>query len=154
MQMKRDVAYRTSSIAGAGPIGLLLALFDRLSGDLSRAAAAIRSSDIESRCREINHALIVLTQLESWVDREKGGEPARQLAIFYAQIRSAAMTASVAQRPEILDKKVTEILHVRSAWQVLDTAPVNEVRPAVFSAHMLDGAASVEPTGRRFSQSV
>lgn len=154
MQIKRDAAYRTSSIAGAGPIGLILALFDRLSGDLSRAAVAIRNGDIEARCREINHALIILTQLESWVDREKGGEPARQLAIFYAQIRSMALQASMSQKPELLEKKVTEILNVRSSWQLLDSAPVDDIKPAIFNARARENAFSGEQTSQRFSQSV
>ena len=49
---------------------------------LRRAAVALRASDIETRCRELNHAALVLGRLESWVDLENGGEPAQTLSKF------------------------------------------------------------------------
>ena len=62
------LSYRRVAIAGATTIGLMIALFDTLVGDLRRAAAALRKGDIETRCREMNHAALVISQLESWID--------------------------------------------------------------------------------------
>ena len=77
-----ELSYRKSAIEGASSIGLIIALFDTLAGDLRRAAAAIRKNDIEKRCKELDHASLVLGQLESWVDMDKGGESAQTLASF------------------------------------------------------------------------
>ena len=79
---KTELSYRKSAIEGASSIGLIIALFDTLAGDLRRAAAAIRKNDIEKRCKELDHASLVLGQLASWVDMDKGGESAKTLAGF------------------------------------------------------------------------
>jgi flagellin-specific chaperone FliS len=65
-----ELSYRRSAIEGASPIGLMIALFDTLVGDLRRAAFALRKNDIETRCRELNHATLVLGQLNEWIDPE------------------------------------------------------------------------------------
>lgn len=120
-RMNRERTYRDCAVAGATPIGLLVALFDGLASDFRKAADAIRCSDIEARCRETNHAFLILGQLESWVDLENGGESARQIAAFYAQLRSAVVQASTQQTGAILEGAIESILNVRSKWQELDS---------------------------------
>lgn len=118
--MNRARAYRDCAVAGATPIGLMVALFDRLALDLRRAAEAIRANDIEVRCREMNHAFRILGQLESWIDLQNGGEPARQISRFYAQVRSAMIQASFRQSAEVIEGHIQTILRIRSNWQELD----------------------------------
>lgn len=86
--MDPALSYRQSSIGGASTIGLMLVLFDTLAGDIRRAANAVRRHDIETRCRELNHAVLVIGQLESWIDRENGGQPAVHLTQFYSYLRA------------------------------------------------------------------
>jgi flagellar secretion chaperone FliS len=117
---KTELSYRKSAIEGASSIGLIVALFDTLAGDLRRAAAAIRKNDIEKRCRELDHAGLVLGQLASWVDMDEGGESAKNLAQFYAHLRATMMEASVTQSAPLLDTQIDTILQIRSAWHKLD----------------------------------
>ena len=60
-----EMSYRKTAVEGASPIGLIIALFDTLVGNLRRAATALRDNDIETRCKELNHAALVLGRLES-----------------------------------------------------------------------------------------
>jgi flagellar protein FliS len=132
---KMELSYRRTAIEGASPIGLMIALFDTLAGDLRRASAALRINDIETRCKELNHAALVLGQLESWLDLENGGEPARDLSRFYAYLRAKMMEASVNKSAAVLDAQIEMILHVRSVWQQFDAAPVQaEERQVAVSA--------------------
>lgn len=149
-----ETAYRNFSIGGASPIGLMLALFDRLVVDFQRAAAALRENDIETRCREMNHATLVLGQLESWLDLENGGDMARDLARFYGYLRAKMLEASASKSAAILEAPISYILHVRSAWQQLDTMPppVQEEQSGRLNQAY---APAPEPMGERipFSQS-
>ncbi len=153
-----ELSYRKSAIEGASSIGLIIALFDTLAGDLRRAAAAIRKNDIEQRCKELDHASLVVGQLESWVDLEKGGDSAQTLGQFYGHLRSQMMEASVSQSAAVLDAQIEMILHVRSAWQKLDNAPQ---APAAAPTVSLTGQATPAPAPMpepkaeriRFSQS-
>jgi len=94
MIMTTELSYRTAAIGGASTIGLIIVLFDTLAGDLRRAAAAIRKNDIETRCKELNHASLVLGQLETWIDLKNGGESASTLSRFYAYLRAKMMEAA------------------------------------------------------------
>ncbi len=118
-----EMSYKLSAIQGASPIGLMVVLFDTLVGDLRRAAAALNQGDIETRCKELNHATLVIGQLDSWVDLDKGGESARHLAGFYAYLRAKMMEAAVSKSAKPLETPIEKILQVRTAWQKLDVAP-------------------------------
>ena len=117
------MSYRRSAVEGASTIGLMIALFDTLAGDLRRAAAAIRTNDIETRCRELNHAALVLGQLENWIDLKNGGDSAQTLSRFYAYLRAKMMEAALSKSFKLIEVQIDMILHVRSAWQQLDAAP-------------------------------
>ncbi|MGA2671854.1 MAG: flagellar export chaperone FliS [Terracidiphilus sp.] len=121
--MTTELTYRRTSIAGASPLGLMIALLDTMVGDFRRAADALRKNDIETRCREMNHAALVLGQLESWVDLKNGGESAQTLARFYSYLRAKMMQAAVEKSASVLEAQIDSVLHVRSAWQQLDAAP-------------------------------
>jgi len=101
----------------------MIALLDTMVGDFRRAADALRKNDIETRCREMNHAALVLGQLESWVDLKNGGESAQTLARFYSYLRAKMMQAAVEKSASVLEAQIDSVLHVRSAWQQLDAAP-------------------------------
>ena len=133
-----ELSYRRSAIAGASPIGLVIALYDTLSGDLRRAATAIRNNDIQKRCAELNHASLVLGQLESWLDKDSGEQLTQNLATFYAYLRSKMMEASVKQSAATLEEQIELISQVRSAWQQRDAAaPSTSFAPmTAFSADM------------------
>jgi flagellar secretion chaperone FliS len=123
MQNKTQRSYQMSAIQGASSIGLIIVLLDTLVRDLRRAAAALRKNDIETRCRELNHASLVLGQLENWLDKEKGGESAQTLTQFYAYLRAKMMEATVTCSATVLETQIDMVLQVRSAWQKLDNAP-------------------------------
>ena len=131
-------SYQMSAIQGASSIGLMIVLFDTLMNDLRRAAAALRKKDIETRCRDLNHASLVLGQLESWLDPAQGGESAKTLTRFYAYLRARMLEASISESPEMLEAQIEMILHVRSAWQNLDTALAEaQEKPGAFpGGHM------------------
>jgi flagellar protein FliS len=130
-----SLSYRKSAIEGASSIGLMIALFDTLAGDLRRATAALRQNDIEARSRELNHAALVIGQLESWLDLNNGGESAQTLSRFYAYLRAKMMEAAGTKSPTLLETQIDMILHVRSAWQQLDTSlPQLSVSPGEIPA--------------------
>jgi flagellar protein FliS len=118
-----EQSYTLSAIQGASPIGLMVVLFDTLAGDLRRAAAALNKGDIETRCKELNHATQVIGQLDSWVDLERGGDSARNLTGFYAYLRAKMMEAAVSKSAKPLEAPIEKILQVRTAWHQLDIAP-------------------------------
>jgi flagellar secretion chaperone FliS len=150
---KTEKSYKQSAIEGASSIGLMIVLFDTLAGDFRRAIAALNESDIETRCKELNHATLVVGQLDSWVDLDKGGESARNLAGFYAYLRAKMMEAGVSKSAKPLEAAIETILKVRTAWQLLDVAPPQGAEKAMANPVTSSAAPGKKQERIPFSQS-
>ena len=148
---QRELAYRRTALAGATPAGMTIALYDTLSGNLRRASNAIQQGLIEKRCAEMNHALLVIGQLESMSGTMGGDELAGSLSLFYTHLRSKMMEASVKQSAPLLEAQLDLVLQVRAAWQQRDSLVSQPVAANVFST---DAPASAFGEGRSLSQSM
>jgi flagellar secretion chaperone FliS len=124
-----EMAYRKTAVEGASGFGLLIALYDTLAGDLKRATEAQRNNDIETRCKEVNHALLVVGYLEDWIDREDGGELAQKLIAFYSTMRSKLIEAQAMQSCEILEQQMALVLSIRGTWQDLELRAASTLQP-------------------------
>jgi flagellar secretion chaperone FliS len=145
----KELTYRKSAIQGASTIGLVIALYDTLSGDFRRAASAIRADNIERRCAELNHAALVLGQLENWVDVNSGEELAQNLVVFYGYLRAKMLEASLQKSAPILEELIELILQVRGAWQQRDAGVA---QPVAVGAMQTFGTSST--MGERIAFSV
>jgi flagellar protein FliS len=131
---RTDIAYRRTAAEGASGFGLLIALYDTLAGDLRRAAEAERNNNLEKRCQEVNHAMLVIAYLEDWTQLGSGGELAQQLTAFYSSLRRKLIEAQVNRTANILDEQMALVLKIREHWQQIDlhTEPAQpEILPPV-----------------------
>src|SRR5271163_353206 len=94
--------YREVAVRGASPVRLVICLYEQAIEDLRRAVIALEKGAIEIRTREINHALMVIAQLQGSLDMERGGEVAKNLHHFYNTVRSGLIEAQVKQSARIL----------------------------------------------------
>ncbi len=146
MNRRTELSYRIAAVDASDPIGLLLALYDTLSGNLRRAAAAQRDGDIGRRCSELNHAYMVLGQLESWADQDRDKRLTESLAIFYAYIRDRMFSASLSQSASGFDALVEMVSQVRTTWQQRATSLTLEVSQSGPSeAPLIQDRAAVRP---------
>jgi flagellar protein FliS len=125
------LAYRRAATQQASVAGIVLALCDTLHGDLRRAVLAMQQGNIEERCRQLKHGFSVLTQLDTLIDMERGGQTAINLRNFYAYLRQEMLHAQFKQEPSILDRASVRLASVRAAWQQVDARSQTEVSPQV-----------------------
>jgi flagellar protein FliS len=109
-------AYSEAASLGASPVGIVVLLYDRLVQDIHNAAAAMKSADVEARTSYVNHALLILQQMQGRLDYTAGGEAARQLDAFYSVIRGKLLEAQIRQSPELLLAQAQAIIQVREGW--------------------------------------
>jgi flagellar biosynthetic protein FliS len=138
-----DLAYRKTAVEGASGFGLLIALYDTLAGNLRRAAAAQRANDIETRCREAKHALLVITYLENGLHSGSAGELTQVLSRFYSSLRRKLIEAQVHQSAETLEQEMAEVLRIREHWQ---RAELRNVAPEP----QVTAAATMQASGYAF----
>jgi flagellar biosynthetic protein FliS len=115
-----ELSYRKSAAQGASGLGLMIALYDTLAGDLRRAADAERSNNLEKRCLEVNHALLVIGYLEDAMERASGGDLTKQLVALYSSLRRKLIEAQAKRSPEILEGQMTRVLCLRETWQKVE----------------------------------
>jgi flagellar secretion chaperone FliS len=109
-------AYRESGVTGDNPVRLVILLYDQLLRDVKRAIDAFERNDIEARCNHIDHALLVLAQLQGTLDLKKGEEVAANLDRFYDMIRNDLVRGGVSASSAIVKQVWSQLLHVREAW--------------------------------------
>ena len=113
-------AYRQSTAFGAIPVGQVVALYDTILRDIHRATHALAAGQIEQRVAAVNHALLVLGELQGVLDFERGGEPARHLDSFYKVVRDLLVQASMNESHEKFQEVVAMVTRIRSAWAQIE----------------------------------
>jgi flagellar biosynthetic protein FliS len=101
--------------------------------DIHQAIAAIHAGHIEKRVNSINHALIVIGELEGVLDFERGGNVAHNLENFYNATRGLMLETSVTNSIEKLKELLVMFTRVRAAWaqverQVAPSEPTQRLR--------------------------
>src|SRR5205807_1460421 len=86
----------------AGPLGLVLSLYDTILRDFRRADTAMNKGDVETRVSELNHALVVIAHLQSVLDFERGADAAKHFNSFYEITRGMILTVNVDANRETL----------------------------------------------------
>lgn len=109
-------AYRESEAAADNPVRLVLLLYDQMLRDIRRAIDALDRNDVQARCLELDHALIVLSQLQHTLSFDRGGDVAETLDRFYDTMRKNLLLASSQQSRDLLESQYQQILSVRQAW--------------------------------------
>ena len=139
-----ELSYRKAAAESATGMGLLIALYDTLAGNLRRAADAERSNDLGKRCLEANHALIVIGYLEDCVQRASGGELATQLVSLYSSLRRKLIEAQAKRSPEMLEQQMERVLNIRECWQTMEhSAP--DTQAAVDVLAQADNESAQQP---------
>jgi flagellar secretion chaperone FliS len=134
-------AYRQISTRGTSPVGLVVKLYDAIVEDFRRSLAAVESGDVERRVNSLNHALVIIAELESVLDFDRGGNVAAQLRGFYEVTRTMIVEANVRASREKLQKLRDLYVPLRQAWQQveLDVASGKIALPASSNHSMPTG---------------
>jgi len=120
--MNPTSAYRETAIRGAGPVRLVVLLYEQMIEDLRQAVNAIRQNQIELRTNKINHAISVIGYLQSSLNKQAGGQVALNLEYFYGQLRGNLAKAQFCVSQRILAQQITDLLALREAWSEVERA--------------------------------
>ena len=114
------LAYREAASMGASPLGMVVLLYDRLVQDIHEAIAAMKTGQTEARSASVNHALLILQQLQGRLDFTAGTTAARQLDVFYSHVRGKLLEAQIRQSPEMMLAQVQAVAQVREGWAAIE----------------------------------
>lgn len=137
MTLDASSAYRRTDGHSAGPIRLIIMLYEQLIKDLQRAIVAIEKRDIGCRTSELDHALKVVGQLQGSLDMEKGGEVANNLDNYYHTLRASLLQAQISASPVELHKQIRLLLELRETWVHVERSAQGTDEPIASRASMV-----------------
>lgn len=144
--MDAKFAYRESAARSSSSVGGVILLYEQAIQDLGGAIAAVTSQDIELRTKKINHALLVIGQLQGSLDLDRGGQVARNLDRFYGMVRTRLMEAQFANSAAILREQLELLLSLRAAWIEVERAEASKDQtPAAAEAGSTPETPQVKP---------
>lgn len=119
-----------TGVAAANPHKLVVMLFDGALLAVANAGRYMQERNIAERTRCIKHATnIIILGLKASLDKDKGGDLARNLDDLYDYMCTRLMHANATNDPGILDEVSQLLSDIRSAW--LEIADRPEARGTV-----------------------
>jgi flagellar secretion chaperone FliS len=149
--MDAKLSYREAAVTGASPVRLVICLYEQVIEDLRHAAAALEKRQIELRTRKINHAIMVLGQLQGSLDMERGADVARNLEKFYNMVRLGLVEAQAKQSAGILEQQIAQLEMVCDAWLEVERASARPTTPTVEPAASPSLLPASEPASADWS---
>ena len=119
--------YLQTQVRSSTPLELVVMLYDGAIRATAAAAEAMSRRDIPTRRTNLSRAMAIISELQSTLDMDGGGEISTQLDQLYTWMTSQLVDATVRQDPKpIVDvHRTLEIL--QDAWRQVATAkPVPE----------------------------
>jgi flagellar protein FliS len=121
-------AYREIAAENATPVGLVILLYERLVQDIQNAASNIADKDIDARVAHLNHAFLILQQLQGTLNFDAGADVARQLERFYDVMRAKLLEAQIRQSKDLLLEQARLAAEVKESWVEVERKEASQTR--------------------------
>jgi flagellar secretion chaperone FliS len=116
--------YLQTQVQSRTPIELVVMLYDGAIRFTTEARAAVVAKDIARRGNAVSRAMAILSELQSTLDLEKGGDIAVNLDKLYTFIRDRLVDASIKQDVRPLDEALRVLTTLREGWSGISTGPL------------------------------
>jgi flagellar secretion chaperone FliS len=116
-------SYRQTQVQSRTPLELVVMLYDGALQAMATAKGAIERRDIPARRDAIGRALAIISELQSTLNLEQGGQIASSLDDLYDYASRRLLDATVSNDTMPVDeiRRVFETL--RGAWQTIAAPP-------------------------------
>jgi flagellar protein FliS len=115
-------SYRQTEIQSRSPLELVVMLYDGALRFTADARTAMVRRDIRARQESLSRALAIVSELQSTLDMETGGEVAERLDKLYGFVRDRLMDASARQDLQPLDEARRVLTTLREGWLAISRA--------------------------------
>ncbi len=118
--------YRQTEVQSRTPLELVVMLYDGGLAFIHQARAAVERRDIPARREASTKALAVISQLQSTLNMEAGGDVARQLDELYTWITGRILKATMDNDAAPLEEAARVLAMLRESWVALANGPAEQ----------------------------
>jgi flagellar protein FliS len=119
-------AYINDEILNAEPLKLVQLMYQGTIDAVTSARASLARRDIKGRSRSITKAILILTELSSSLNHEKGGELSGRLAALYDYMQKRLLEANQKQVDPPLAEVAQLLQTLFEAWESIATPAIAE----------------------------
>jgi flagellar protein FliS len=128
LQARGASAYIQTQVQSRSPLELVVMLYDGALRFLTEARDAMDQQDMARKRHGMSRALAILSELQSTLNMEQGGDMAVQLDALYTYLNGRMLDASMKNDPTAIDECLKLLGTLRSAWAEI---AARESAPAV-----------------------
>jgi flagellar protein FliS len=115
-------SYRQTEIESRSPLELVVMLYDGALRFTADARDAMLRRDIRGRQQNLSRALAIVSELQSTLNMDTGGEVAEHLDNLYGFVRDRLLEASATQALAPLDEARRVLATLREGWLAISRA--------------------------------
>jgi len=120
--------YLQTQVQSRTPLELIVMLYDGAIRFIGEAREGIVQRDIARRGRAISRAMAIISELQSSLDMEQGGDIAVSLDSLYVYVRDRLVDASIKQDVKPLDDAIRVLKNLREGWVAIAAQSSDPVR--------------------------
>lgn len=108
--------YQKSQIETASQEQILIMLYNGAIQFLNIAKKAMEEKDIETMHNHIIKAQKIITEFQTTLDMENGGDLAQRLYSLYAYLHKRLVEANIKKNADYIDEVLTHLKDLRDTW--------------------------------------
>ena len=108
-------AYAQTHVQSRSPLELVVMLYDGLLRQLADAGAAVAARNLSGKAEAVSRALAILSELQSTLNMEQGGEIAGSLDGLYTYVNGRLLEGSGQNDPAAFDESERLMRPLRDA---------------------------------------
>lgn len=117
-------AYLQTHVQSRSPLELVVLLYDGAIRSLGQARDAMSSGDLVAKRDAMSRGLAILSELQSMLNMEAGGEIAERLDALYTYLNGRCLDANATRDPAGLDETLRLLTMLRDAWADVAVQPM------------------------------
>lgn len=122
MSFQRGLStYHQTQVQSRTPLELVVMLYDGALKFLNQAREAIDRKDIAARRDASTRALAIISELQSTLNMDRGGELAERLDALYAYVNACILQAAAENSTVPLDQATRVLTTLRDSWVTIAT---------------------------------
>ena len=124
---------RQTGVEGANPHQLIQMLYEGAIENMARAKGCMERKDFAGKGDTLGRAINIIGGLQSFLDKEKGGEIAENLDSLYDYMARRLFEASANNDTEIIDEIIGLVREVKTGWEGIkdEAGKIFETTPSV-----------------------
>ena len=117
--MKGIAAYQENAVTTQSKGRLIVMLYEGAVKFLKMAIACLEANDMEGKGKYINKAYDIITELDTVLDMESGGEIAQNLRKLYQYMLRQLNEANIKKDPEALKEIISLLEELNQGWKAI-----------------------------------